>query len=240
MPQARWRFRFAPLLLGATLALGLVGSALAQTPTPTPRPATPTPTGGGPTPPNRFYGTATLAGQPAPSGAPVVALIRGQNCGTGTVISAGTISTYTVDVASDFTVRGCGRDGDTVTFTIAGAPATQTGTFQTGAFTQLNLTAQPATPTPTPVRTPTPAPTPVRTPTPAPTPVRTPTPARTPVAAPAPQRPAAPPAAQRPAAAPALPRAGATPTDNTAPLWVVLLAAASMGAGGALIARRRG
>ncbi|MFN8557200.1 MAG: hypothetical protein U0531_07570 [Dehalococcoidia bacterium] len=42
---------------------------------------------------------------------------------------------YVVDVASSFTRPGCGMNGDRVTFTVGGAPARETGTFQTGAFT---------------------------------------------------------------------------------------------------------
>ncbi len=196
-----------------------------------------------PTPPTRFFGTVTLNGQPAPNGATVQARVGTNNCGTGTVTAAGSSSSYVVDVLSATTQPGCGTDGATVSFTVNGAPASQTGTFQTGAFVSLNLTAQAATPTPspTPARTATPSPTPVRTASPSPTPVRTPT------AIPAtatPQRPAGTPAAQRPAAAPAapaaLPRTGAGTADNGAAfaLFGLALAAAAFGAGSLVISRR--
>jgi hypothetical protein len=181
-----------------------------------------------PTPPNRFFGTVTVAGQPAVQGARVEARVGNNVCGTGTVGPGGT---YQVDVASASTQPGCGKDGDTVSFSVDGRPATQTGTFQTGAFTQLNLTVvQPTpTPTPTPVRTPTPAPTPVRTPTPAPTVVRTPTPAPTAVA----QRPAAPPAR--------LPVTGAGTAEEAGVNGLALALAAALaaaGLGGVALRRR--
>lgn len=204
-----------------------------------------------PTPPTRFFGTVTLNGQPAPNGATVQARVGSNNCGTGSVTSAGSSSSYVVDVLSATTQPGCGTDGATVSFTVNGAPASQTGTFQTGAFVSLNLTAQAATPTPAPTA----SPTPVRTATPTPppptaTPIRTPTavPAtatpQRPAAAPQPQRPAAPaaaPAAQRPATAPAaLPRTGAGTSDNSAAFALLGLAlvAAAFGAGSVMISRR--
>ena len=169
-----------------------------------------------PTPPNRFFGTVTVAGQPAVQGARVEARIGNNVCGTGSVGPGGT---YQVDVASASTQPGCGTDGATVSFSVDGRPATQTGTFQTGAFTQLNLTVVQPTPTPTPVRTPTPAPTPVRTPTPAPTAVA--------------QRPAAPPAR--------LPVTGAGTAEEAGVNGAVLALAAALaaaGLGGVALRRR--
>jgi hypothetical protein len=229
-----WRWGVA--IASATLLAGAItlsgGTTFAQQPSPTP--AAPTAAAGGPTPPNRFYGSATLDGRPAADGAAVVALVGTTSCGTGQV-SGGQ---YVVDVASAFTRPGCGTDGGRVTFRVGTAPATQTGTFQTGAFTQLNLTAQTPTPTPTPTRAATPTATAVRTATPAPTVARTATPAPT-VARTATPAPTAAPAAQRPAAAPALPRTGAAATDSQAPLWLALAALALLTTGGVVIARRR-
>ncbi len=196
--------------------------------------------GAQPTPPTRFFGTAQLDGRAAPDGTTITALVAGKNCGTGSV----TGGSYTVDVASATTLPGCGTDGATVNFQVGTASATQTGTFQTGAFVSLNLTAQAATPTPspTPARTATPSPTPARTATPVPA-----TPTRTATAIPAtaaPQRPAGSPVAQRPAApaaAPALPRTGADATDSPATGAVAALAGivALGGAGIAAFRRRR-
>lgn len=186
--------------------------------------------GAQPTPPTRFFGTAQLDGRAAPDGTTITALVAGKNCGTGSV----TGGSYTVDVASATTLPGCGTDGATVNFQVGTASATQTGTFQTGAFVSLNLTAQAATPTPSP--------TPARTATPVPA-----TPTRTATAIPAtaaPQRPAGSPVAQRPAApaaAPALPRTGADATDSPATGAVAALAGivALGGAGIAAFRRRR-
>jgi hypothetical protein len=190
-----------------------------------------------PTPPTRFFGKATLDGKPAPDGTTVTAMVGGKACGTGTV----TGGTYMVDVKSAGTEPGCGTDGASVAFQVGSARASQTGTFQTGAFVPLDLTASQATPTPTatPARTPTPAPTPVRTPTAAATPARTPTVAATAAA----QRPAATPVAQRPAAAPAqLPRTGAGTSGDPMTAWVLGAFAALAGltgAAGAALRRRR-
>jgi LPXTG-motif cell wall-anchored protein len=265
MRHWRWRVLAPGAVAGALLAAGLTSTVSAQPPAPTATAtATATPAQGGPTPPNRFYGTATLNGQPAPNNATVVALVGTVNCGTGTVVAAGATSSYVVDVASDFTIRGCGRDGGQIAFTINGARATQTGNFGTGQFTQLNLTAQAATPTPTATatatatRTATATATATRTATATATATRTATatatstPVRTPTAAPTGQRPGGTPAAQRPAgpaapagprpagpAAPALPRTGAASTTDASPLWGGLAAAFALGLGGVVVIRRR-
>lgn len=157
-----------------------------------------------PTPPTRFFGKATIDGRPAPDGTTVTAMVGSKVCGIGTV----TGGTYMVDVKSASTEPGCGTEGASVAFQVGSARASQTGTFQTGAFVPLDLTVSQATPTPTPVRTPTPAPSPARTPTPAPTVARTPTPAPTAVA-------------PRPAAAPALPSTGAGTSGDTAAAWLL-------------------
>jgi len=203
-----------------------------------------------PTPPTRFFGTATLDGKPAPDGTTITASIGSTSCGTGSV----TGGNYQVDVASASTRPGCGTDGATVTFTVGSAKATQTGTFQTGAFVNLALTATSAaqataTPTAAPAtatRTATPAPaTATRTPTTPPTVVRTPsaTPSRTPTAAPAtatPQRPAAPPAAPAaPAPAPRLPSTGTGTGSDAGTGLLGAIAALTVLGGGLVVARRR-
>ncbi|MBI4145698.1 hypothetical protein HY493_05875 [Candidatus Woesearchaeota archaeon] len=83
-----------------------------------------------------FSGSVTLDGQPADN-VQVVALIGTTSCGT-TTASRGA---YSVDVASASTQPGCGTDGATVTFKVGGTTAQQTGTWQQGTFTQLNLVA---------------------------------------------------------------------------------------------------
>jgi hypothetical protein len=187
-------------------------------------------------PPHRFFGTATVNGQPAATGTTVRAFIGDTECATATVTTGGQ---YVIDVPGVTLNPNCGRSGQsTVSFRIGDQAAAQTATFRDGGFEQLNLTvgAGPAQPTPTPgpatpapatpapatprPATPapaTPAPATPRPATPAPPAPATPRP-QAPVAPVAPvQRPAAPapaapapaPAAQRPAAPAALPRTGA-------------------------------
>lgn len=96
-------------------------------------------------PPNRVFGTATLNGSPAPAGTVVTAFVDGRECGRGTV---DTDNRYFVDVASENTVPGCGREGAPVTFRVGDAQAAQTVNFTQGTFTALDLTAPaPAQPT---------------------------------------------------------------------------------------------
>src|SRR5579875_1121575 len=204
-------------LVGAALLVGGValsaGSIVVQAQTGT---ATPAPTVAGPTPATnlggpaavpsaRFSGTVTLNGQPAPTGATVVASIGGVACGFGTV----TNGSYIVDIQA---IAGCTTPGATVSFTVNGVAASQTGTLPAlqGSPVILNLTAQGASPTTAPTPPPPPPTTaPTRTMTPPPPPptvthTATATPARTPTAqAPSAQKPAAAqaPAAQKPAAA---------------------------------------
>lgn len=109
-----------PLLTLAAFA-GLAGSAAAQ-----------------PSPPNRFFGAATLNGTTPPSGTPVTAFIGGTLCGTGQV---GDNGRYSVDVADASQTAGCGSPGATITFRVGGVDASQRGTYQQGFFTQLDLTA---------------------------------------------------------------------------------------------------
>lgn len=90
-----------------------------------------------PLPPNRFFGTARLDGQPG-AGASIVALVGTTSCGTSTADSSGN---YRLDVLSSGERPSCGTDGATVNFTVSGARATQTGTWRQGEFTQLDLTA---------------------------------------------------------------------------------------------------
>jgi hypothetical protein len=159
-----------------------------------------------PTPPTRFFGTVTLDGRAAPDGTAITAFIGTNNCGSGTV----TGGAYTVDVASASTKAGCGTDGAKVSFNVGTAKATQEGTFQTGAFVSLNLTATQATPTPTATPTRTATPTATRTATPTATAVRTATPAPTVVRTATPT-----------AAAPvALPRTGTGSGSDGGSAWI--------------------
>lgn len=106
-------------ILGLVLTLLISGSAAAQA-----------------TPPTRFYGTAYLNGQLASYGTVVQAYVGATGCGSGTV---GSFGAFSVDVPSSVVQGGCGYDGATVTFTVAGLPAEQAGFFQTGSFIPIDL-----------------------------------------------------------------------------------------------------
>jgi len=166
---------FTALAGAVALAGGLVatsGGVFAQTG------GTPTPASnvGGPAavPSARFFGSVTSATGPVAPGATVAALVGGVTCGTGTVSSG----QYTVDVQA---ISGCTTPGATVNFTVAGQPATQTGTLPPvqGTAVSLNLTVAVATPTPAPTTAPTPPPPPTVRPTPPPPPTVRPTTAPT-------------------------------------------------------------
>ena len=85
-----------------------------------------------------FQGGAVLNGQPAPNGLPIVARIGTIICGRATVENG----RYRLEVAAAATQPGCGTADATVTFTIGGLPARETGTFRLGDPIPLDLSAQ--------------------------------------------------------------------------------------------------
>jgi len=108
-----------------------------------------------PTPPNRFFGNVTLDGAVAPAGTNVSATIGGNVCGQTTVQAD---SSYVLDVVSSGQTAGCGTEGASVSFTVAGSPA-GTAAWSSGQFTELDLAGQAAPPTVVPTvvpKTPTP------------------------------------------------------------------------------------
>src|SRR5687768_607077 len=83
-------------------------------------------------PPHRFFGSATVNGQPAPAGTVVRALIGTTECGTFTMVTAGQ---YQVDVLGVAMNPNCGRSGQsTVSFRIGEATATPTATYRDGGY----------------------------------------------------------------------------------------------------------
>jgi hypothetical protein len=95
-------------------------------------------------PPSRFYGVATLNGQTA-QGATVIANIGSTNCGSTTTDASGS---FRFDVLASGQRSGCGSAGSTVTFTVNGANAPQTGQWESGGVVQINLTASTSQPSP--------------------------------------------------------------------------------------------
>jgi uncharacterized repeat protein (TIGR01451 family) len=117
--RASWFTRAAFLALIASLA-----GATAP-----PRPAT-------------FFGVATAGGSAAPAGTSVSAWIDGVQYAESTVFAAGGVSVYRLDVPGDLpgtaAVEG-GTAGQTVTFKVGGGQAAETGVWQEGAPTRLDL-----------------------------------------------------------------------------------------------------
>ena len=139
----------------------------------------------------RFYGQATVNGAKPVTNLTISALVGTTPCSAtqANVAASGTLNdgSYFVDIQA---VPGCTTAGSTVTFTVSGFKAKQTGTIPSIPGTPVHLdldfqapatpsaTAPPPPPPPTPARTPTAAPPP---PPPASTPARTPTAAPKPV-----------------------------------------------------------
>ena len=86
-------------------------------------------------PPHRFAGTVTVDGEAAAAGTSVTAIVNGAECGSATVITSASGSTYAVDVPDS-----CADDGDTVSFQVMGYAAAETGTWSGGGRTDLALT----------------------------------------------------------------------------------------------------
>jgi len=194
----------------------------------------------------RFYGQATVNGQKSITNLTISALVGTAICsGTQANVSgSGTFNdgSYFVDIQS---VPGCTTPGATVTFTISGYKAKQTGTLPSipGTPVHLDLDFQaPATPSATAPPTPPP---PTKTPTAAPPPPAAPS--RTPAPAPKPvvqQAPAGYGAGGGPVVGAKLPNTGTgglleqqTATTGWA-LLVIVLAALGVSATG-LVAYRR-
>ncbi len=108
-----------------------------------------------PSQPSSFYGTVKVNGANVPDGTQLTALINGTQQASAATQTYQGESVYSIAVPN-------GNNGDTITFQVGGVDADQTGTWQLGASTVLNLTVSNA-----PAATPTAAATPVG---PAPTP----------------------------------------------------------------------
>ena len=137
------RFRYGDI----TLVVPLPEQAAVPSATPTPSPtATPTPTptptpsstvceqadGSGGKPPAVFSGVARLDGHPAEQGTTVTAMVGKVCCATGSVRANGF---YIL-----FVPPSCGS-GSTVTFTVGGVPAVETGVWRNSEMNRLDLSA---------------------------------------------------------------------------------------------------
>jgi hypothetical protein len=102
-----------------------------------------------PNPPARFAGSVMLNGAPAPAGTTVEARIGSASCGNTTVFMEAGQARYVVDVSAlDSDHPGCGTDGASVSFFVAGQAA-GSGAWRNFDLNQLNLNAQAASPTAT-------------------------------------------------------------------------------------------
>lgn len=137
-----------------------------------------------PLPPSRFYGTVQLDNMPVPDGTVITATIAGDTYTTTTPAVYGS-STYALRLEPP---RGKSyNEGTQVTFTIGTYTADQTGSWEMGGNTPLDISASiPPPPSPSPSPSPTPSPAPTPTPTSAPSPIATPTPTPVPTVAPSP------------------------------------------------------
>jgi len=216
------------LALAGGMVVGAGRTASAQVASPSP-----TVNSGGPNaiPSARFSGTVTGPSTGATAaGVTVVALIGATTCGSSSTMANGM---YQVDIQA---ISGCTAPGATVSFTVNGAKANETGTLPPiqGSPVTLNLTAQAATPTP--AATARPAATAAATATASGPPAPPPPPTPPVPASPAPTTPPStppPPPTIRPSTPPPSPSTTPTPRPPTAtPTAVVPNRAPSTGLGG--------
>jgi hypothetical protein len=105
-------------VLGMLLALGLVEGVFAQ-----------------PVLPSIMYGSVLVDGRAVADGTAIRALIEGKDCtqadAKGTVTERG-VAMYALVVMHESQSAGCGKEGVTVTFTVGGRAAEQTGRWKSG------------------------------------------------------------------------------------------------------------
>ena len=133
------RFTLAGLLVALTAALQ-AGNVAAQ-----------------PQIPATYFGSVTVDGKPAEAGLEVRAFVGGLDCtqsppGQRAIIRDGEIAAYVAHVVHESQRAGCARDGATVTFTIGGRSAVQSGTWKPGPI-RLDLSVGSVAPIPLPSAT---------------------------------------------------------------------------------------
>jgi hypothetical protein len=196
--------RTSAVLLALVLSFAMLGTALADSP---------------PAPPARFVGTVMVNGTPAPAGAAITAVIGSTTCGTTSVFMSGSDARYVLDspALDPGATPNCGTDGSTVSFTVNGQKANETGVWHSYQLNTVNLTVSAATTT-------TPAPTTTATVTATPTSGG----GNTPVATRTPAGPAT--------------GSGTATSSSSSSGWFIIAAAlgvVSLGATGLTLARRR-
>jgi hypothetical protein len=107
-----------------------------------------------PSVPATFYGSVTIDGAPADAGLEVRGFVNGVDCsqsppGERLILRDGTTAVYVLYVVHESQRAGCARDGSTVTFTIDGRSAVQTGAWKPGPL-RLDLSTGSAPPIPLP------------------------------------------------------------------------------------------
>lgn len=131
--------RTSAVLLALMLSLAMLGTALADSP---------------PAPPARFVGSVMVNGAPATAGTAITAVIGSTTCGTTAVFMSGAEARYTLDspALDPGATPNCGTDGATVSFTVGGQKANETGVWHSYQLNTVNLTVSAAT-TATPTAT---------------------------------------------------------------------------------------
>lgn len=104
--------------------------------------------------PATYYGSVTVAGEPAPSGIEVRGFVNGIDCsqsppGEHLVIREGATAAYVLYVVHDSQRPGCANENSPVTFTIDGVPAVQSAPWKVGP-NHLDLSTGAASPIPLP------------------------------------------------------------------------------------------
>ncbi len=85
--------------------------------------------------PATFYGSATVDGQAPPEGSSVRGIVNGLDCtqpGAAGTITAEGVGAYVIHVMHETQMPGCGNQGATVSFTIAGRAAGQSAPWAQG------------------------------------------------------------------------------------------------------------
>jgi hypothetical protein len=108
-----------------------------------------------PNPPSRFAGSVLVDGANPAAGTVIEARIGSASCGSTSVFNQGTEARYVLDVPglNPAATPNCGTDGAQISFYIGGKLAKETGSWDNGNLSILNLTyvtPPPVTPTPKP------------------------------------------------------------------------------------------